>query len=78
MKPTPRRLLPVIALFCWLCSVASAHPGHGDDHDFSWDFDHLVEHPVATIAWLAVFGVALWAIVRVVRSVRSEGEDRRP
>jgi hydrogenase/urease accessory protein HupE len=64
-----RAILAVAALLSAAASVASAHPGHGD-HDFTWDFDHLVEHPVATIAWLGIFAGATWVVARLVRTSR--------
>ncbi len=62
MKPTPARLL-ALWLTLGLVSLAHAHPGH-DDHEFTWDFEHLAAHPVATILCLAVAGTGVWALTR--------------
>ncbi len=51
-----------------------AHPGHDGDHDFTWDFSHLLAHPVATLFCAAVLGTAIYAIVRASRS--SKKHDR--
>jgi hydrogenase/urease accessory protein HupE len=68
MKTRP--ILALLAFCAAFAPLASAHPGHGD-HDFTWDFRHLVEHPVATIAWLGIFAGATWAVARLVRASRT-------
>lgn len=68
MKSAPRlsALLATAALVAPL--TALAHPGHDGDHDFTWEFSHLVAHPIATLACLAVLAAASWAIWRSTRS----------
>jgi hypothetical protein len=51
-----------------------AHPGHDGDHDFTWDFSHLAAHPFATLLCGFVLGVAIFALVRSVRSRNSKHE----
>lgn len=51
-----------------------AHPGHDGDHDFTWDFSHLLAHPVATLFCTAVLATAIYAIVRAARSNRHKRE----
>lgn len=71
----PRRLSHLLTLAPLILPVALlAHPGHDGDHDFTWDFSHLVQHPLATLFCAAVLGVAVWAIVRATRSKRSKPE----
>ena len=59
--------------FAFSAAVARAHPGH-DGHeggDFTWDFSHLVSHPLATAACVLMVGAALWAAVGFLRSRRA-------
>jgi hypothetical protein len=70
MKLTPAYLSAVASSLLVFAPLASAHPGHGD-HDLTWDLDHLVEHPVATIVWLGIFAGATWAVARLVRANRA-------
>ncbi len=72
MKASPRLALAVSALAT--PAALLAHPGHDGDHDFTWDFSHLVAHPFATLFCAAVLGTALYAIVRATRSRRSKHE----
>lgn len=51
---------------------AFAHPGH-DDPEVTWEFSHLVEHPVATLGCFLVIGLAAWAAWRMAR--RSAGKS---
>ena len=75
-----RRPLLLIALFA-VPALAFAHPGHDGDHDFGWDFEHLVTHPVATLACAVVIGAAGWALWRLLKSpsekTQSVTRDRR-
>jgi hypothetical protein len=66
MKAPRRFALTSIALAA--PAALLAHPGHDGDHDFTWDFSHLVAHPVATLLCAAVLGTAIYAIVRALRS----------
>jgi len=60
-----RRLLSVVVASSLIASVALAHPGH-DGHEgggeFRWDFSHLASYPVATLAFVAIAGAAIWMI----------------
>jgi hydrogenase/urease accessory protein HupE len=63
--------------------LAHAHPGH-EGHELTWDFDHLVAHPTATLVCFAIFAAAGWAVWRVLRSrqakallVENRVKDRR-
>ena len=54
-------------------ALAHAHPGHDGDHDFVWDFGHVVSHPFATLAWAALIagvGLLVW---RLIKTLRNEG-----
>lgn len=66
MKAPRRFALTSIALAT--PAALLAHPGHDGDHDFTWDFSHLLAHPVATLLCAAVLGTAIYAIVRALRS----------
>jgi hypothetical protein len=66
-----------LALAGFLAPLAAfAHPGHDGPHDFEWDFDHFVEHPFATIACLAVVGLAGWAAWKLVSAKKRETTKR--
>ena len=45
------------------------------DHDFGWDFDHLVNHPWATIACVALVLAAGWGLWRLMSSRPSRQEQ---
>ncbi len=63
------RLLPLSFAAALLCPVlAHAHPGHDGDHDFVWDFGHLIENPLATIACVSLLIAAGWGVWRLVKS----------
>lgn len=49
-------------------ALAHAHPGHDGDHDFVWDFGHLVANPLATIACLSLLAAAGWGVWKLVKS----------
>lgn len=49
-------------------AIAHAHPGHDGDHDFVWDFDHLVSSPLATIACVSLLVAAGWGVRRLLKS----------
>jgi hypothetical protein len=72
MKAPRRYALTSLALAA--PAALLAHPGHDGDHDFTWDFSHLVAHPVATLLCAAVLGTAIYAVVRATRSHRSKRE----
>jgi cbb3-type cytochrome oxidase subunit 3 len=73
MKSLCFRLAPVAVLLAPL--VAAAHPGH-DDPDITWDLDHLVEHPFATILCFSVIGAGVWFAWRLAKRTRAEREQR--
>jgi hydrogenase/urease accessory protein HupE len=56
--------------------AAFAHPGHDGPHDFEWDFDHLVEHPAATLACFAIVALGGWAIWKLLGGKRPEDTKR--
>lgn len=66
-----RRFLTLTAFCSTFIPLASAHPGHGD-HDFTWDFRHLIEHPFATAVWFGIFAGATWLVARLARARRAE------
>jgi len=74
MKSLRFRLASVAFLLAPL--VAVAHPGH-DDPDITWDLDHLVEHPFATILCFAVIGASVWTTWRLAKRTRSQAEREK-
>jgi hypothetical protein len=66
MKPLARPLFTAL-LACSLASVLHAHPGHDGDHEFTWDFDHLVAHPGATILCFSVIGAGVYLAYRLAK-----------
>jgi hypothetical protein len=66
MKPT--RILALAAFA--LPVLAQAHPGHDghDGHELVWDFDHLVAHPVATVACFLVLAAGAATVWQFIRS----------
>ena len=68
--------LPVIAAFLALAPLARAHPGH-DEPDFTWEFSHLVDHPLATLLCLAVLGMAVALGLRHARRRAAQQPSRR-
>jgi len=63
-------------------ALARAHPGHDGDHDFAWDFGHLVSHPFATLAGAALIasaGVLVWRLLKAPKAegAKSSAIDRR-
>ena len=63
-------------------ALAHAHPGHDGDHEFVWDFDHLVSHPFATIACVALLagaGFLVWRLLKAPKTERTKfaSTDRR-
>lgn len=73
MNSLARRALSSSAVFAAVATVAQAHPGHAghDDGGFTWDFSHLTAYPVATLAFVALAGVVVWAGWNHLRSRRS-------
>ncbi|HEY8995943.1 MAG TPA: hypothetical protein VIM71_14860 [Lacunisphaera sp.] len=65
---SPRLRSFLIATAFVLPTLAHAHPGHDGDHELVWDFDHLVEHPLATIACVSVIVAAVWGTFRLLKS----------
>ncbi|HEX2100613.1 MAG TPA: hypothetical protein VHF69_08125 [Candidatus Synoicihabitans sp.] len=74
------RLTPLVTAASFaLVSMAQAHPGH-DGHEggeFSWDWDHLVANPVATLVWLTIAGLAVWALRRTWRARANRDRSSR-
>ena len=72
MKTSLRRGLPLLFVYFTSSALALAHPGH-DDHELTWDFSHLVAHPLVTLGWFALLiglaGVA-WYLFRHASSSR--------
>ena len=62
MKTSARRASAFGTAFLSVVTIVQAHPGH-DDHELTWDFAHLVEHPLATAGCVALVGIALAVIV---------------
>lgn len=73
MKPFTRRTLSLFTVYSAAALVAHAHPGHAghDGGDFTWDFSHLVTNPLATLGYVALLGVAIWAVASHLRHRRS-------
>lgn len=71
---TPRRLSPVLVALT-LASIAHAHPGHGDDHDFTWDFAHMVDHPAATLITFAAVATVTWVVWRLFRRANAAADQ---
>lgn len=70
MKSHRLRFLLLTAVFA-APVIAHAHPGHDGDHDFTWDFDHFVTHPLATIACVTIVAAGGWAVWQLVKSSRA-------
>lgn len=51
-----RRYLPHASLLLLAPTLALAHPGHEGD-ELTWDYQHLVAHPLATLGCFAVLAV---------------------
>lgn len=64
------------AAFLTLPVLAHAHPGHDGDHDVIWEFGHLVDHPIATLACLTLVAAVGWAAWRLVKSAGSAKAGR--
>lgn len=75
MKSPRLRLLPILAALA-LPVLSHAHPGHEGDHDFGWDFEHLANHPLATIACLAVLVAAGWGVNKLLKSRAAAKAER--
>ena len=70
MKKLPALGLAARALIAAAASLpvaARAHPGHDGDHDFTWEFGHLVDHPIATLGCCLVIAAGVWTAGRVMR-----------
>ena len=80
-----RRLPGHVAVVTALASVARAHPGH-DGHEgggeFTWDFTHLVSHPLATLAFVLLAGGTAVLLLnrlgerRAVQTLRKSSDNR--
>jgi len=57
----------LLAAWAASASAVSAHPGHDDGHELTWDLGHFAAHPLATLGGLAVLAVAIWAGWRIFR-----------
>lgn len=75
MKSPHLRLLSVVATLA-LPVLAHAHPGHDGDHDFVWDFGHLVENPLATLACLSLLVAAGWGVRKLLKSRAAPKTER--
>jgi hypothetical protein len=75
MKPVLRSVFLPAALLA-SATLLSAHPGH-EGHELTWDFDHLAAHPAATLGWVAIFALAVWLLVRLVKSARDANHTLR-
>ena len=75
MRNTLRSTLIATALVA-LPSFAHAHPGH-DDHDITWDFSHLVAHPLATLGCLGVLAASAWMVWRFTQWCDADRSDQR-
>jgi hypothetical protein len=75
MKPFFGRAGISLLGFVFSAALAQAHPGHDDGHELTWDFGHLAEHPLATLAWTTLLGAAIYLVVRLARArnARSSG-----
>jgi hydrogenase/urease accessory protein HupE len=73
---TPHRRSLLLAATLALPVLAHAHPGHDGDHDFVWDFVHLVENPLATIACLSLLVAAGWGVWRLVKGRAAAKTER--
>jgi hypothetical protein len=74
MRPS-RFFGPVLASLVF-AAAAHAHPGHGGD-ELTWDFDHLVEHPFATLLCGVVLAAGGYAAFRFASRSRTSAESVR-
>lgn len=72
---SPRRLSLALVTLA-LPVLAQAHPGHDGDHDFVWDFEHLADNPLATIACLSLLVSAGWCVRYLLKSRQSAKTER--
>jgi hydrogenase/urease accessory protein HupE len=77
MKSLARRSLALFSGLVVSVSVLSAHPGHDDGHELTWDFQHLTTHPRATVLCVAVVAAAIWAGWSIVQSRRTQAQSLR-
>ena len=75
MKSPRLRSLSLLATL-GLPVLAHAHPGHDGDHDFVWDFSHLAENPLATIACLSLLAAAGWGVKKLLQSRTAAKTER--
>ncbi len=64
MKQPARRALSLFAVYSAAAALAQAHPGH-EGHEggaFTWDFSHLASNLPATLGYVALLVVAVWAV----------------
>lgn len=59
-----RRSLPYASLLLLFPTLALAHPGHEGD-ELTWDYQHLVSHPLATLGCFAVLAVGAGVVYLV-------------
>ncbi len=73
MKQPARRSLLVFAVYSAAAALAQAHPGHPghEGGDFTWDFNHLASHPLATVGFAALAAVTVWVAWSQLRNRRS-------
>jgi hypothetical protein len=64
-----RRLLPFTSLLVLFPALARAHPGH-EGHELTWDYQHLVAHPLATLECFAVLALGAGVVCLIARQCR--------
>jgi hydrogenase/urease accessory protein HupE len=67
-KPLSLSSIARVSALLAVPAIAYAHPGH-DGHELTWDFGHLVAHPLATLSWFVALGAGIWALRRFVLKV---------
>lgn len=67
------RLFALAALL--LPALAQAHPGH-EGHELTWDFDHLANHPLATLVCVGALTAAFWGVRELMHARRAKAEAR--
>lgn len=72
----PRLRSLLITAACGAPVLAQAHPGHDGEHDLTWDVDHFMRHPFATLACLSLVAAAAWVVWRLVKSFSPPGGSR--
>lgn len=63
-----RRSLPYVSLLTLFPALASAHPGHEGDA-LTWDYQHLVAHPLATLGCFAVLAAGAGVVYLIANQL---------